>query len=150
VYYNAVRGQHGKAYADLTQDPAFAFGFGLTYTEWRLSAPVLAKAVVSVGQSARVDVEVTNEGPRDGVQVVQLYVEDEVTSATWARRELKAWKRIAVAAGQTVNVGLEVKVEDLWIIDAQGRKVVETGRFRILVGTSSRDSDLQETWLTVE
>jgi beta-glucosidase len=73
-----------------------------------------------------------------------------VTSATWAQRELKAWSRVAVAAGAQVRVTLTLKAADLWIVDAEGRKVVERGRFRILVGNSSRDQDLKEAWLTVE
>ena len=83
------------------------------------------------------------------MEVVQLYVEDEVTSATWARRELKAWKRVKLQAGEAARVRFELKAEDLWIIDAAGNKVVEPGRFRILVGSSSRDRDLKEARLTV-
>jgi beta-glucosidase len=150
VFYNAVRGQHGTAYADLTQEPAYSFGFGLSYSPMALGTPVTDKPRVTADGTVSVEVDVTNQGSRDGVEVVQLYVEDVVTSATWARRELKAWQRVPVKAGLTVRVRLELKAADLWIIDAEGRKVVEPGRFRILVGNSSRDQDLKETWLTVE
>jgi beta-glucosidase len=150
VFYNAVRGQHGVRYADLTQDPAFAFGFGLGYAPISVGSPTLDRNRVARDGQVRVEVEVTNRGDRDGVEVVQLYVEDEVTSATWAQRELKAWSRVAVAAGAQVRVTLTLKAADLWIVDAEGRKVVERGRFRILVGNSSRDQDLKEAWLTVE
>jgi beta-glucosidase len=149
VYYNAVRGQHGHRYADLTQEPAFAFGFGLSYSPMTLGSPRLASADLGRDDSTTVEVQVTNAGNRDGVEVVQLYVEDEVTSATWAARELKAWQRVAVAAGSTVNVRLELRAADLWIVDAGGARVVEPGRFRILVGTSSRDADLQELWIRI-
>lgn len=150
VYYNAVRGQHGNRYADLTQEPAFAFGFGLGYAPLVTGIPTVDRPRVARDGSTTVEVELSNRGNRDGVEVVQLYVEDVVTSATWARRELKAWKRVEVKAGQSIRVSLALKAADLWILDAEGRQVVEPGRFRILVGNSSRDADLKETWLTVE
>jgi beta-glucosidase len=149
VYYNAVRGQHGPSYADLPEGPAFAFGQGLSYTRWCLGTPVLEQAQVTLGQVVRVTVEVENLGPWDGAHVVQLYVEDEVCSATWARRELKAYRKVAVKAGERASVILEVDTQDLWIIDAEGRKVVEPGTFRVLVGTSSRDQDLAELRVTL-
>jgi len=146
VYYNAVRGQHGRRYADLTQDPAFHFGFGLSYTSFELQVPGLDKPVIDQEGEWSLKVRVTNTGPYDGVEIVQVYVEDEVTSATWARRELKAWKRVAAAAGSTQEILLKLRAQDLWIIDGTGNRVVEPGHFRILIGTSSRDQDLQEFW----
>lgn len=150
VYYNAVRGQHGNRYADLTQEPAFAFGFGLGYSPLVVGAPTLDRTTVRRDGVVAVEVEVSNQGSRDAVEVVQLYVEDVVTSATWAQRELKAWRRVEVQAGATLKVRLELRAADLWIIDAEGHQVVEPGRFRILVGNSSRNADLKEAWLTVE
>ncbi|HCM26682.1 MAG: beta-glucosidase [Treponema sp. GWB1_62_6] len=149
VFYNAVRGQHGAGYADLPQDPAFSFGFGLGYSEFSTGEPRLDRDAIRRDEAVSVEAEVLNLGGREGVEVVQLYVEDEVTSATWARRELKAWKRVKLQAGEAARVRFELKAEDLWIIDAAGNKVVEPGRFRILVGSSSRDRDLKEARLTV-
>jgi beta-glucosidase len=149
VFYNAVRGQHGDRYADLTQEPAFSFGFGLGYSPFVLGPPSLDPPEIGPNGVATIGLTVTNRGLRDGVEVVQLYVEDVVTSATWARRELKAWVRVSVPAQGRREVSLALRAEDLWIVDSAGRKVVEPGRFRVLVGTSSRDSDLQELWLTV-
>jgi len=142
VFYNQVRGQHGTSYADLSQEPAFAFGYGLGYSPLPISAPQLSRAVIRTDGVVEVAVEVTNRGTRDGVQVVQLYVEDVVTSATWAQRELKAWKRVEVKAGTTVRVTLELRAADLWIIDRNEKKVVEKDRFRILVGSDSKFVDL--------
>ncbi len=150
VYYNAVRGQHGSRYADMDQEPAFAFGFGLGYSPMTIGAPRLDRDTVPRTGSVTIETEVTNTGRFDGVEVVQVYVVDEVTSATWARQELKAYRRLSVRAGQTVNVRIELRADDLWIVDAQGRTVVEPGRFRILVGSSSRAQDLKEVSLTVE
>jgi len=149
VYYNAVRGQHGTRYADLTQEPAFAFGFGLGYSAFSISAPILDQPVIAKDGTVGITVEVANTGSRDGVEVVQVYVEDEVTSATWARRELKTYRRLFLKAGEMTKLRLELDAADLWIINAEGKKVVEPGRFRILVGNSSLDRDLKEAWLTL-
>ena len=150
VYYNQVRGQHGRRYADITQDPAFAFGFGLGYSRFEYGKPALESASLSRDGELRVTVPVRNAGSRAGTEIVQLYVEDEVTSATWARRELVAYSRVEIAAGQTRLVELATPASELWIIDAQERRVVESGEFRALVGSSSRDGDLQELKFTVE
>jgi beta-glucosidase len=150
VYYNIVRGQHGDRYADLTQEPTFAFGFGLGYSRFEYGELRLEQERLTSGGTLRLSVSVRNTGKADGVEIVQLYVEDEVTSATWARRELVAFRRVAIAAGKTARVELEVPVSELWIIDAEGRRVVEPGTFRALVGSSSRDADLRALSFTVE
>ncbi len=143
VYYNQVRGQHGARYADLTQEPTFAFGFGLSYTRFSLGVPRLLSARLGKGERLELRIEIVNVGGRDGVEVLQLYIEDLVTSATWAVRELKAFRRIALAAGARADVCLELPISDLSIVDAAGRRVVESGRFRAWVGTSSRQEDLR-------
>jgi beta-glucosidase len=150
VYYNQVRGQHGTRYADLTQEPAFAFGFGLGYSRFEYGKPELERDRLARGGSLRVSVRVRNAGKRDGVEIVQLYIEDEVTSATWASRELAAYARVALAAGEERKVTLEVPVSELWIADAEGRRVVEPGWFQARVGSSSRDADLQGLRFLVE
>jgi beta-glucosidase len=150
VYYNQVRGQHGTRYADLTQEPAFAFGFGLGYSRFEYSLPKLEADRLRAGDALRLSVKVRNSGPRDGTEIVQLYIEDEVTSATWARRELAAFARVAIGSGETATVTLEVPVSELWIIDAEGRRAVEPGAFRALVGSSSRLADLQALSFSVE
>jgi beta-glucosidase len=143
VYYNQVRGQHGTRYADLDQDPVFAFGFGLSYTSFQLSAPVLESPSLPMDGCLVVTAELTNTGHRHGVEVIQLYIEDLVTSATWARRELKGFQRVALAAGARQAIRFELPVSELTIVDPEGRRVVEPGRFRVLIGNSSRDGDLQ-------
>jgi len=149
VYYNQVRGQHGSRYADMTQEPAFPFGFGLGYSPFEYGEPELEEETIRRDGALRLSVELRNAGPLRGAEVVQLYVEDEVTSATWARRELVAFRRVEVDAGASVRVSLEVPASELWIIDAEGRRVVEGGSFRALVGSSSRDADLKAARFSV-
>ncbi|MRR29679.1 beta-glucosidase, partial [bacterium] len=89
VFYSQVRGQHGDRYADMTQEPLFPFGHGLSYTSYRYSNLQLKTPVLTKGQSAMVSVDVENTGKRDGVEIIQAYVTDVVTSATWVNKALK-------------------------------------------------------------
>ena len=143
VYYNQTRGQHGTRYADLTQEPAFPFGFGLSYSRFEYGMPRLFSDRLALGDTLKLSIEVRNASDRAGVEIVQLYVEDEVTSLTWASRELVAFLRVEFGPRESKRVELEVPVSELWIVDGQGRKVVESGYFRALVGSSSRTADLQ-------
>jgi beta-glucosidase len=95
-------------------------------------------------------VEVTNTGPRAGTEVVQLYVRDRVSSVTRPVKELKGFARVALAPGETRTVALDVGPEALAFHDIDMRYVVEPGEFALMVGTSSRDADLQTVTLSVE
>ncbi|HYQ76516.1 glycoside hydrolase family 3 N-terminal domain-containing protein [Cellulomonas sp.] len=142
TYYNQIRGQHGDRYADLTQEPAFVFGEGLSYTTVEYADLRLDRSTAAVGETVRATVTLTNTGTRPARETVQLYVSDAVTSVSWADKELKAYAQADVAAGASVDVTVELAVADCTIVDAAGRRVVEPGRFDVLVGRSSRDADL--------
>ncbi len=149
AFYSQVRGQHGKKYADLTQEPLFAFGEGLSYTRFVYGVPELDSNVLTPEAVLRAAVEVTNVGDRDGVEVVQAYVRDLVTSATWVDKELKAFARVALAAGETRRVTLTVPIGACSLVNAAGERVVEPGDFELLVGASSRERDLQSVAFSV-
>jgi beta-glucosidase len=142
TYYNQVRGQHGDRYADLTGEPAFAFGQGLSYSTVEYASLALAEDELSADGTVRASVRVTNTGGRPVVETVQAYVRDLVTSLTWADKELKAYRRVRLQPGESTTVELAVPVPDCTIVDADARRVVEPGDFELLVGSSSRDSDL--------
>jgi beta-glucosidase len=150
VYYSQVRGQHGDRYADLTQEPLFPFGHGLSYTQYRYSNLQLGKPTLSQGQAAMVSVDVENTGQRAGDEIVQVYVSDVVTSVTWVNKALKGFARIHLATGEKKTVRFELPWEAFQIVDAEGRSVVEPGEFEILVGPSSRDNELLKGTLRVE
>jgi beta-glucosidase len=142
VYYNQVRGQHGDRYADLTQDPLFAFGEGLSYTSVEYRDLVVLDDVVPADGVVHAQVTLANTGARPVVETVQVYVSDLVTSVTWAEKELKSWDQVALSPGETLVVELELAAGACTLVDADGRRVVEPGRFALLVGPSSRDRDL--------
>ena len=150
TYYNQVRGQHGDRYADLTQEPAFAFGEGLSYTTVAYADLVVDTPVVTAADTVRARVTVTNTGSRPALETVQVYVRDLVTSASWADRELKAFTQVEVAPGTGTVVDLELPASACTIVDAAGRRVVEPGAFELLVGPSSRPQDLLRAGFRVE
>ncbi|GAA2149395.1 beta-glucosidase [Humibacillus xanthopallidus] len=149
TYYNQVRGQHGQRYADLTQDPQFVFGEGLTYTTVEWSGLTIDSSDVAPDDVVTAEVTLTNTGDRTAYELVQVYVTDVVTSVTWAAKELKAFQRVEVPAGESVTARVEVPVHACSIVDAAGRRVVEPGEFELLVGSSSRDVDLQRARFAV-
>jgi beta-glucosidase len=142
VFYSQVRGQHGSRYADLTQEPLFPFGYGLSYTQYRYSNLRLDTPTFTRGQSVTVAVDVENTGQYAGAEIVQVYVSDVVTSVTWVNKALKGFARVQLAPGETQSVQVSLSWEAFQIVDAEGRAVVEPGEFEILVGPSSRDSEL--------
>ncbi|MET8152085.1 glycoside hydrolase family 3 N-terminal domain-containing protein [Actinoplanes sp. NPDC049668] len=142
VYYNQVRGQHGTRYADLTQDPLFAFGQGLSYTTIEYADLRIAEPEVSAAGVVRASVRLTNTGTRPALETVQAYVSDLVTSVTWADRELKAYRQVLVAPGESVTVQIEVPAADCSLVTADARRVVEPGDFDLLVGPDSRPESL--------
>jgi len=150
VFYSQVRGQHGDRYADLTQEPLFPFGHGLSYTRYRYSNPGLDTNTLKTGQSVKVSVDVENIGKCAGDEIVQVYVSDVVTSATWVNKALKGFARVHLEAGEKKTVQVTLPWEAFQIVDAEGRSVVEPGDFEILVGPSSRDRDLLVLTLRVE
>lgn len=149
TYYNQIRGQHGDRYADLTQRPAYAFGQGLSYTTVEYADLVLDDGPLDRRGVVRGRVTLTNTGDRPSRETVQVYVSDTVTSVSWADKELKTYRQVDVAPGESVTVELELPVADCTIVDARGDRVVEAGAFELLVGRSSRDEDLLRAGFTV-
>lgn len=153
VYYNQIRGQHGNRYADLTQDPAFAFGEGLSYTTFEYGEPTVTNVPES-GMFAETDtvhaeITLTNTGDRKGTEVVQLYIGDIVTSYSWTDRELKAFQRVELELGESKTVAFDIPVSDCTIVDSEANRIVEPGEFEVLIGHSSRREDLKRTTFTV-
>ena len=153
VYYNQIRGQHGNRYADLTQDPAFAFGEGLSYTTFEYGEPTVTNVPESgaFGETDTVHAEITltNTGDRKGTEVVQLYIGDIVTSYSWTDRELKAFQRVELEPGKSKTVAFDIPVSDCTIVDSEANRIVEPGEFEVLIGRSSRREHLKRTTFTV-
>jgi len=150
IFYSQVRGQHGDRYADLTQEPLFSFGYGMSYTQYCYSNVKLDTPILTQGQSLTVSVDVENVGQCAGDEIVQVYVSDVVTSVTWVNKTLKGFARVHLEPNEKKTVSITLTWEAFQIVDVNSKQVVEPGEFEILVGSSSRDSDLLKVILRVE
>ncbi|MFE9647176.1 glycoside hydrolase family 3 N-terminal domain-containing protein [Streptomyces sp. NPDC006365] len=138
VFYNQVRGQHGNRYADLTQDPLFAFGEGLTYTTVTYSDLVVHDPDVTADGTVDATVRLTNSGSRPALETVQAYISDLTTSVTWAEQELKGFTQVEIPPGESLDVRIGIPAAQCSLVTADNRRVVEPGEFALRVGPSSR------------
>lgn len=137
-------------YATGNSKPLYPFGYGLSYTTYQYGNLQLSKAKTTTTESVQATIDVTNAGSMDGEEIVQLYIRDEYSSATRPVKELKAFKRVALRAGEKKSVTFTINPEMLAYYDAAMNYGVEKGTFKIMVGSSSRDEDLQSVQLTVK
>ena len=124
-----------RPYLDLTRDPLFAFGFGLSYTTFKLENLQVAPAQIPASGEATVSVDVVNTGSRAGDEVVQLYIRDRVSSVTRPVKELRGFERVALDPGARRSVRFTLGPEALRLTDENMNRVVEPGTFDIMVGT---------------
>jgi beta-glucosidase len=141
--------QRDEVYLFDDVSPLFSFGFGLSYTAFKFGKPRLKKRRMRRKDSNRVLVEVTNTGKHAGSEVVQLYIRDRVSSVARPVKELRAFKRAVLQPGETQSVALDIVPESLAFYDINMDYAVEPGEFELMVGNSSRDTDLQKVVLTV-
>ena len=126
-------------YIDVPVTPRYPFGYGLSYATFGYSNLKLSVARARVSDTITATVTVTNSGSREGTEVVQLYVRDEVASVSRPVRELKAFRRIALRPAESRTVELRIAVRDLWFIGLDMKPVVEPGTFRVYVGANSAE-----------
>ncbi|MGO1242738.1 MAG: beta-glucosidase BglX [Sphingobacterium sp.] len=130
-------------YLDVSNDPLYPFGYGLSYTTFSYSDIHLSNTKINSGESLTASVQVTNTGKYDGQEVVQLYIRDLVASQTRPIKELKGFKKIALNKGESKTVEFTISPEDLKFYNQQLEFSSEPGVFKVFIGTDSQD--LQET-----
>ncbi|TAJ14441.1 beta-glucosidase BglX [Marinilabiliaceae bacterium JC017] len=126
-------------YLDVTNEPLYPFGFGLSYTTFDYSAPVLSTTQLKKGESMKISVTVSNTGNYDGEEVVQLYIRDLVGSVTRPVKELKGFKKVFIAKGESKKVEFELTTDDLAFYHSDLTYAYEPGAFHLFIGTNSRD-----------
>jgi beta-glucosidase len=136
VYYNSLPGWHGGKYMDLPETPLFAFGEGMSYTSFRYSNLRMDS------ENLTIKVDVTNIGGRDGFETVQVYFRDCVSSVMTPVKQLIGFQKIFLKAGETKIMNFAFRREDFSLVTPDERRVTEPGKFILMVGSSSKDSDL--------
>ena len=127
-------------------DPLFAFGYGLSYTQFSIGEGKIAKK----GKNYTLNVPVSNIGKRDGTEIVQVYIRD-LSDPEGPLKSLRAFQRLDVKAGQTVNAQLELSPKSFEFFDPETNTVHQkNGQFEIFYGTSSQDKDLKKLSLTIK
>lgn len=132
------------------KSPLFPFGYGLSYTTFKMGIPKLEDSIIDANGATSVSVDVTNTGDRAGDEVVQMYVRDDFASVGRYLKMLKGFERITLEPGETKTVSFTLGFDELHILDQGMKKVVEPGTFTISVGTSSLEKDLQTVSLRVK
>jgi beta-glucosidase len=126
-------------YVDESASPLFAFGHGLSYTQFEYSGLEIAPEAVGPEGEVTVSFQVKNSGEREGDEVIQLYLRDLLASVTRPVKELKGFRRVRLAAGQSVRVTFTVKAALMAFYDDQRRFGVEPGVVEVMVGSASDD-----------
>ena len=150
IYYNhkpsGARSFHFADYVDLSCTPLFAFGHGLSYSRFEYSELRIEPERVDVDGEVQISLGVKNIGEREGEEVVQLYVHDAESNVTRPVKELRGFKRFALAPGEARNVRFTLFVNQLGFYDAEMRFVVEPGTIEVMVGSASDDIRLEGTF----
>jgi len=147
-YNHKPSARRGYLFDDVS--PLYPFGFGLSYTTFRIADVRLEQPSIRRSESTRVTATVTNTGQRRGTEVVQMYIRDRVSSVTRPVNELKGFVKVWLEAGASTTVSIDITPESLAFYDIDMNNVVEAGEFEIMVGTSSRNEDLQTVILEVK
>jgi beta-glucosidase len=134
VYYNR-RPTSFRSYIDITREPLWSFGHGLSYTTFTLTNVRLTPTSIGPTDRATLTADVTNTGARAGDEVVQLYIDDVVSSVTRPTKELRGFERVTLAPGEKKTVTFTLGPDALSLVDHRMKRVVEAGRFQILLGT---------------
>ena len=147
IYYNHMNtgrppeaeNRYTSKYYDAPWTPLFPFGYGLSYTTFKISNLQLSAPRIRSVDRLTVSVDVENAGTRPGDEVVQLYVRDVVATMTRPVKELKGFQRVTLQPGEKRRVDFTLTREHLSFWNRDMRFVVEPGEFRVLVGSNSRD-----------
>lgn len=135
-------------YIDVINAPLYPFGYGLSYTRFDYGNVVLSATEMPVNGKVTAKIMVTNSGQRDGKEVVQLYIHDVYSTSTRPVKELKAFRKISLKAGESKEVTFDLSAEDLKYYNHDLDYVCEPGDFEIMIGPNSRD--VKKATLTVK
>ncbi|WP_439506512.1 glycoside hydrolase family 3 C-terminal domain-containing protein [Sediminibacterium sp.] len=146
VYHHKPTGR-GDDYHDLSGEPLFPFGYGLSYTQFQYSNLQFSKDTLSSNDEIKVSVDITNIGSKIGDEVVQLYVRQDLSTVATPVLALKAFKRVTIQPEKKETVEFTINPEMLTLINEEGKEVTEPGVFRIMIGPNSKALLLKKSFL---
>ncbi|KAF2870898.1 glycoside hydrolase superfamily [Massariosphaeria phaeospora] len=129
----------GHQYVLDNPEPLYEFGYGLSYSNFSYSSFRLSQTTASQTDTITASISVTNSSPRDGKEVVQVYVQDVIASVVVPNMQLKGFKKVVVKAGESLDVEIELRVTEWSLWNLKIQEVVEPGEFVVWVGSSSKD-----------
>ncbi len=138
-YMNDGNSKFKSDYLDISNDPLYPFGYGLSYTKFDYSPISLSNATISPAQSVTVKLTVTNSGNFDGEETAQLYIRDMVATVTQPVKELKKFQKVYLKKGESKEISFTLSAEDLKYVNSDLKWVYDPGAFKIFVGGNSRD-----------
>lgn len=151
VYYNHYRTgrpamgdndpeeKYVSKYIDVSNTPLFPFGYGLSYSQFDYAELEMDKTVYQATETIKASVKVTNISERDGDEIVQWYVWDQVGEVVRPVKELKRFDKLFLRAGETQTVAIELPISECAYYHQNGEKKVDPGKFELMVGTNSED-----------
>jgi beta-glucosidase len=149
VYYNAKNtgrpylgdgdSKFKSDYLDISNDPLYPFGYGLSYTTFEYSPISLSTPDIAPNRPVSVKLTVTNTGNQDGEETVQLYIRDMAATVTQPVKELKKFQKIYLKKGESREVSFTLSTDDLKYVNSDLKWVYDPGAFKIFVGGNSRD-----------
>lgn len=126
-------------YLDVSNEPLYPFGYGLSYSTFEYGDIILDKKTIKKNETLKVSIELKNTGDFDGEEVVQLYIRDLVGSITRPVKELKNFQKVFLKKGESKRIEFMISEEDLKFYDQQLKHIAEPGAFKIFIGGNSRD-----------
>ncbi|MBC8082705.1 MAG: beta-glucosidase BglX [Hymenobacter sp.] len=147
-YAGVALDKYKSRYLDVSNDPLYPFGYGLSYTTFRYGKPELSTATLSPTGTLEVKVTVQNTGSYDGEEVAQLYLRDVVGSSSRPVKELKGFQKVMLRKGESRTLTFKLTPEDLKFYNESLQFVAEPGEFQVFVGGNSRDLQQADFKLT--
>jgi beta-glucosidase len=127
----------GRTYRYMSAEPLYPFGFGLGYTRFEYAEIQLDRNTVASGESVTARVTVTNRGERPGAEVVQVYLTDLEASVRVPQASLVGFGRVALAPGESQTAVIAIEPRHMELVNEEGRRVLEPGKFRLTIGGAS-------------
>lgn len=129
-----------------TYDPLFEYGHGLSYTKFEYESLTLSKDIIGPGDTVEIEVTVSNTGDRAGVETVELFVRDTLSSRVTPVRELKGFTQVELDAGETKTASITLEGEEIGVMQDDGSRITEPGTFEVFVDDLTAEFEVKRQY----